>query len=183
MKIDVQFGDKFTVDDNGTGYQYRDDKWKLLGGADWHPTRRWPSERDIPYSLFKQIALAAGHEIVERVVCYRTQEMDSDRIRVWPDGSWCHVYTDGTVGVRIIDTFNLTGFTSCDDAPLAKPEAKADNPQLIAPATATEERWEIVHTSGKCRLFTTREQAENGRGTEKRYWSAPRKITINVEVK
>ena len=124
MKIDVQFGDEYTVTPDGRMFQYRGSKFRTLGDSEWWSELQVSAERTIPYSLFRQIAEAAGHEIDERTVCYRAKGdwPSIDRYRVWPDGSWCHVSKDGSETQAETDPFILSSdLTLCDDAPLVKP--------------------------------------------------------------
>ena len=124
MKIDVQFGDEYVTALNGMMFQYRNGKCRMLGAELWTDKSRFHAERTVPYSLFRQIAEAAGHEIDERTVCYRAKgdSPSIDRYRVWPDGSWCHVSKDGSETQAETDPFILSSdLTLCDDAPLVKP--------------------------------------------------------------
>ena len=124
MKIDVQFGDEYVTALNGMMFQYRNGKCRMLGAELWTDKSRFHAERTVPYSLFRQIAEAAGHEIDERTVCYRAKGdwPSIDRYRVWPDGSWCHVSKDGSETQAETDPFILSSdLTLCDDAPLVKP--------------------------------------------------------------
>ena len=124
MKIDVQFGDEYTVTPDGRMFQYRGSKFRTLGDSEWWSELQVSAERTIPYALFRQVAEAAGHEIDERTVCYRAKgdSPSIDRYRVWPDGSWCHVSKDGSETQAETDPFILSSdLTLCDDAPLVKP--------------------------------------------------------------
>ena len=124
MKIDVWYGDEYAIMPDGTIWQYRGDRMRNTTGSGWIRASRTDTERTIPYSLFRQIAEAAGHEIDERTVCYRAKGdwPSIDRYRVWPDGSWCHVSKDGSETQAETDPFILSSdLTLCDDAPLVKP--------------------------------------------------------------
>jgi len=159
MKIDVQFGDEYVTALNGMMFQYRNGKCRMLGAELWTDKSRFHAERTVPYSLFRQIAEAAGHKIVERTVCYRAKgdSPSIDRYRVWPDGQWAFVYGDGSQSPTHLPVFEVdAGFTLCDDAPLAKPEPKPDAPK---PATLTLWAAPIYSPDGLVCLYDSESKA------------------------
>ncbi len=63
MKIDIQPGDTFSVDERGRILQYRDGNGRGIGGTEWMQLTL--AGRSLSRDLFTQIATAAGHTITE----------------------------------------------------------------------------------------------------------------------